>query len=86
MPTEVTSRHNLHSLYMSGHPLGVMCRHCRHRTTFSQDALGAHRGNMRELCTLRFVCKMCGSREIAVYLFNAQSEVDDFLYDEETRA
>ncbi len=79
----VRSPENLHTLYHSSHPLGVICTKagCGHRSTISAAHLGASDESMRELRSLKFRCTRCGSREhVAMYLFGSQTEVERFLY------
>src|SRR5437868_1612104 len=54
-PTRYRSE-NLHSLAGSGWPLGVTCKACGHRALIPPDRLGAHKGNMQEIGTLRLKC------------------------------
>ena len=79
----VRSPENLHTLFHSGHPLGVICTKpgCGHRSTITAAHIGASDGSMRELRSLRFCCSRCGSRDhVAMYLFSSQAEVERFLY------
>lgn len=64
---------NLHTLDCYGGPLGVECR-CGRKAIVSGAALGAHSGNMRELRTLRFVCRECGSRDWTGYIFSPRED------------
>jgi len=69
MPTPVTGKHNLHSLYGYSRPLGVECTACGHRALAFGGRLDDFKGNMRELRTLRFTCSACGSRAWRGWLF-----------------
>lgn len=64
---------NLHTLDSSGGPLGVECR-CGRRAIVSGEALGARPGNMREIRSLPFVCRECGSREWTGFIFSRQDD------------
>lgn len=64
---------NLHTLATYGGPLGVECR-CGRRAIVPGEALGAHAGNMREIRTLPFVCRECGSREWRGVIFGRHDD------------
>lgn len=70
---------NLHSLTMSGFPLGARCRGCGRRNLIDPKRLDAHDGNMKELRELRLVCSRCSSRDVETRLFWAQQQLDDFV-------
>lgn len=70
---EVDGVQNLHTLDGYGGPLGVECR-CGRRALVPPEALGAHSGNMREIRTLRFVCRECGSRQWRGFLFGRHDD------------
>ncbi len=76
----VNSVQNLHTLYGTGLPLGVLCTKCGNRRAIDGATLGAFDGNMRQLRSLRFRCTSCSAREVALYLFSKTSEVDEFLH------
>lgn len=78
-PQPIDTGHNLHSLAMRGHPLGVECRGCGRRALALADRVETGRGNMKLLQDLKFVCSACGSREWSGWLFVKQAEVDAFL-------
>jgi hypothetical protein len=61
MPTPVTGKHNLHSLYGHHRLLGVECIGCGRRALAVGDWLDDFKGDVRELWTLRFKCSACGS-------------------------
>ena len=72
-------------------PLGVFCRHCNHRALIPGDQIGAREGNMASLFAFRFRCKSCqkrgtGQDQFWLYLFHYQSEADDFIAQEQSRA
>jgi hypothetical protein len=54
---------NLHSVYMSGQPLGVECE-CGRRALLSHAQLGGCKGDMKELRRLKeqLKCLGCGKR------------------------
>jgi hypothetical protein len=70
---------NLHSLANRGHPLGVECKACGHRALIPLDQLGADRGNMREVSTLRLKCSSCESRKWGAVIFNSDEEAAAFV-------
>ena len=52
---------NLHSVSHAA-ALGVTCTTCGRRVALEPESLGAHSGNMRDIASLRLICKACGSR------------------------
>lgn len=64
---------NLHTLHGYGGPLGVECR-CGRRALVPPEALGARAGNMREIRSLKFVCRECGSREWRGFIFGRHDD------------
>jgi hypothetical protein len=59
---------NLHAADAYGQPLGIECS-CQRRALVPLADLAAHRGNMRRITELRFVCRQCGSRVYKAFLF-----------------
>jgi hypothetical protein len=83
-PLAIDHGHNFHSIYMSGHPLGVECRGCGRRALAfrdktEEDPHKSGRADMTLLRTLKFVCSACGSREWAGWLFVKREEADAFV-------
>ena len=78
MPTPVRSSDNLHTLAVYGQPLGLECG-CGRRGLVAIDRLGARKGSMRLLSSLRFVCSRCGSRAWRGFLFVSREEAQAFL-------
>lgn len=70
---EVDGIQNLHTLDSYGGPLGIEC-HCGRRGIVSGKALGAHAGNMREIRSLPFVCRECGSRRWRGFIFTPEED------------
>ena len=70
---------NLHSVYMSGQPLGVECQ-CGRRQLLSHAQLGGCDGNMTELRMLqpRLKCLACGGRPKELRIFNSEGEARPF--------
>ena len=64
---------NLHTLDCYGGPLGVECA-CGRRAIVPAAALGAHPGNMRQIRSLPFVCRECGSRAWTGWLFGRHDD------------
>ena len=64
---------NLHTLDCHGGPLGVECS-CGRRAIVPAAALGAHPGHMKQLRSLRFVCRGCGSRAWTGYIFSPRED------------
>jgi hypothetical protein len=87
MPTPLKSGHNLHSLYMHDmHPLGVVCKACCRKVLVEAGKIGAEKGRMKELRTLRFVCSACGSRDWRGWLFVSAFDAACFLEGQEVRS
>lgn len=70
---KVAGIENLHTLDCYGGPLGVECA-CGRRAIVPAAALGAHSGNMREIRSLLFVCRECGSRQWTGFLFGPDED------------
>lgn len=70
---EVDGIQNLHTLDSYGGPLGVECR-CGRRALVPPEALGARPGNMREIRSLAFVCRECGSRQWRGVIFDRRDD------------
>ncbi len=68
---------NLHTVWMSGHPLGVECE-CGRRALLSHDKIDAHSGNMKELRQLKFKCLACGSRKVTFRIFQTEAAAQAF--------
>ena len=73
------SRHNLHSVDASGHPLALVCNACGHRAALEHEKIDAHSGNMKLLRDLSFKCSKCGSGWNSMYLIYNAQELADFL-------
>lgn len=53
---------NLHTVWMSGELLGIVCKQCEHRAVLGPDRLPAiHRANMTRLRDLKLKCASCGA-------------------------
>jgi hypothetical protein len=78
MPTPVTHTSNLHTVAVYQQPLGVECE-CGRRVLVDMARLGAHKGNMRLISSLRFVCSSCGSRKWTAWLFVDREEAGGWL-------
>lgn len=69
-----SGRENLRTVQMSGQPLGVECRACRHRGLVPlQAAERVAASNMTSVKSLPLVCR-CGSRDWLAVLFTAPGD------------
>jgi hypothetical protein len=79
MPSPIDPASSLHSLYMSGQPMGVECRQCGRRSTvFTKDKVEGFRGSMRLIETLRLKCSSCGSRDWQGWKFLSDAETEEW--------
>jgi hypothetical protein len=76
---------NLHSVYMSGQPLGVESV-CGRRTLFSHAQLGGCKGDMKELRRLKeqLKCLGCGKRpkELKTFMNEAAARAFELEQDQ----
>jgi hypothetical protein len=70
---------NLHSLYNSGQPLCVLCLDCWHRSAVPPEKVGASRGDMNEIRSLKLKCSKCGSKNFEAYVVHSAERVAQFL-------
>jgi hypothetical protein len=70
---------NLHSLAGTERPLGVTCKACGHRALIPLDRLGAHKGNMQKIKSLKLKCSACESREWEPTIFGRAEAFDTWL-------
>jgi hypothetical protein len=70
---------NLHTVFMSGQPLGVECV-CGRRQLLTHAQLGGCRGNMKELRQLKkqLKCRACGQRPKDLRTFYTAEQVQAF--------
>lgn len=66
------------TLLQTGQPLGVACTRCTRRILLTARQLQAFDGDRRALHRLPLLCR-CGSREVALYLFQTSDEGPAFL-------
>lgn len=83
---------NLHTVHMSSGLLALRCVACNHRVILEEnkwrDAKGSqyiHRGNMTTLDSLKFVCKLCGGRDVRWIIPYSWDEAKAFLAGENIR-
>jgi ribosomal protein L33 len=84
---------NLHSVHMHGGLLALECKDCRHRIVLEEnkwrDSNGdrfIHKGNMKSLDSIRFVCSECKSKNIRWVVPKNWDEADLFLAGSEIRS
>lgn len=70
---------NLHSLYNSGHPLCVVCLDCWHRSAVPPEKVGAGRGDMKEIRSLKLKCSQCQSKNFEAFVVHSAERVAKFL-------
>lgn len=69
---------NCSTLIHSGQPLGVACTRCARRILLQAKVIQAFDGDRRALHRLPLVCG-CGSKDVALYLFETPDEGPAFL-------
>lgn len=70
---------NLHSLHNSGHPLCVVCLGCSHRSAVPPEKVGAGRGDMKEIRSLKLKCSQCQSKNFEAFVMVTDAQVQSFL-------
>jgi len=70
---------NLHQVANSGQPLCVVCRTCGHRAALRHEQIGAHRGNMKELSSLKLKCSLCLAKDFETFIFQKEADVLFFV-------
>lgn len=78
MPTPITGRSTLHSLWSYGQPLGVQCKDCGHCALAFKGQIDDLKGDMREIARLKLVCRKCGSRNWSGWLLLNDAEAESF--------
>jgi hypothetical protein len=71
-------------MWGEGGALGVYCVACKRRGIVSQQRLGAHRGNMKELRNIGLACTGCGihgdgNKEFQLFIVTSPQDAEEFL-------
>jgi hypothetical protein len=70
---------DLHDVWKSGLPLGVVCNHCLHRALLQCETIRAHEGNLKLVDELRLKCRKCGQRDYETVIFMARRDARKFM-------
>jgi len=69
---------NLHSL-VGTRGLGVECLACQRRSHLTPEAVGASRGDMTEVRTLRLKCTGCGGQKVRLFVLLTPGQIGLWL-------